>query len=1305
MMKLQRLSLLFAVAVAALLFSMPLRALDLTKGLMWAVPTPGGKAPDIDGDLKDWDLSAAEPIWITAETAQQIQAHVALMYDADALYIGARISLPGRPIRNPNNPTDAFWWGDVLEFRLASDPSLPAPLDPRDPAIKASNRIVHLSLFKNSQTDKDYLHIAYGVDLDKGKTVNPPGSRIVITQGRNEYVIEARVPWSALNVPGRKNPFAPGQKMTAVWGVHWGGETQTAALYRANPGAFAFMQAQTWGQVAFSRTGHLPPQHATLEATLAAARVERARHVGVPITVTVPAPINSNNKLKISINIFGPHGEVLRELMAGEERPQGKTTVYWDGHDQWGAPVTPGHYRWGAYLSNGLKARYMGGVGKSGNPPYNTEDERGGWGADHGPCIDTAADETGLYFLWTGAEDGRAIVKTDYAGNVLWRKTPFVGGGFGPHDAVAANGKTVFLTFGDSKPQLLRLDAHTGQLLVWGDGSALTPISDTDTVKIPENRSPIGIQPETSGLACNAKEVFASVYSRQVVRVLDAQTGKLLRELACPHPRGVCLDGHGSLYVVSDSAGKADISSPSASVYRFQNAQGEAQPVIVAGLQAPWAVAVDADGHLYITDLAESQQVKVFTSDGKPLATWGKAGGRPWTGTYDGSSFLHPAGIAADSRGGILVAETTLPKVMSRFDAHTGQLLQRWFGSIGYAGMDFPDPQDPWTVYYPLEPDNGFARAHIPKPEGVGEPSAYWQMDKAGFADVGTMVDNIAAPIVLIGDNKQKYVVCDGNPHGICLVEGDRMLPVGHARIYQENWKNTRIELWSDLNGDHHLQPSEVTMVTTVEGKPLVNLDDSTGSMWMNRNGDLYFVTQANRILKIPAAAMEPNGAIRWDASRATYVVPQVLDRAGDSMFSSQRHGMAGLRVDSNGNLYTCFSANVPYATPELTKAMTEGLGHTGECNAVKFAKYAPDGHLLWMAGRKATAAAGPGEMYHFWVMGGLVGDRYIAGCSEWGQIYFYTNDGFFVDALMNNPGLAPPAGPYTFGSETFGGRVQDYPALGQVWAYSCGYAYQIQGFVGGRIAGEQRQSGSVTLDRVYATDIALEKVAPLQIMPLANASAPDAWQNVPASTLRRNSGELGIARLGYDANSLYVRIHVADETPLRNGADTVNLAFKGGDAVGLDLGHGGPHAQPVPGDVRLLAAMIGGQPRLIAMKPFTRLSKRPEIYFTPAGGTQRFEFVGEVPGGNVTLTPDRDGKGYTALMAVPRSFLEVSLTPGGSLSGDVEILLSGQGARGLQTTSRNYLFTPRRSETTMVDDIPTEARLYPQYWGQILVK
>ena len=109
--------------------------------------------------------------------------------------------------------------------------------------------------------------------------------------------------------------------------------------------------------------------------------------------------------------------------------------------------------------------------------------------------------------------------------------------------------------------------------------------------------------------------------------------------------------------------------------------------------------------------------------------------------------------------------------------------------------------------------------------------------------------------------------------------------------------------------------------------------------------------------------------------------------------------------------------------------------------------------------------------MYHFWDIGGLVDDNYVAGCSEWGPIYFYTSDGFYVDMLMNDPACLPSVGPYTFWSETFSGYVRAFDKLKKVYAYTGGGIYAVDGFDENlRVAGEQRLYGSVMLDKVYGT-------------------------------------------------------------------------------------------------------------------------------------------------------------------------------------------------------------------------------------------
>lgn len=74
-------------------------------------------------------------------------------------------------------------------------------------------------------------------------------------------------------------------------------------------------------------------------------------------------------------------------------------------------------------------------------------------------------------------------------------------------------------------------------------------------------------------------------------------------------------------------------------------------------------------------------------------------------------------------------------------------------------------------------------------------------------------------------------------------------------------------------------------------------------------------------------------------------------------------------------------------------------------------------------------------------------------------------------------------------------------------------------------------------------------------------------------------------------------------------------------------------------------------------------------------------------------------------MLAVSRSLIELDLKPGMDLRGDSEVRLSGAGQRGMQATSRNCLFIPAKGEPCMVDDFPTEARMYPEYWGEIQVR
>ncbi len=1055
---------------------------------------------------------------------------------------------------------------------------------------------------------------------------------------------------------------------------------------------------------AFGGQGGSPqePYAAALLQYVAGPGAENTRKSrGVPITVQVP------HREHVSINIFGAHGRVIREIMTGAVEKKGPLTVYWNGRNQWGAPVPLGTYKWGAYLSPGIRPKYMGEVGSSGQPPYPTVNGLGGWGGDHGPPIGAAADRKGLYFLWTISEALCNVIKVNYHDQTVWRVRVSVGGAFTPSYAIASNGKYVFVAYRGSRPLLARLDARNGQLLPWSNGSVAVPISNSTMVAVPAGASPLAIQPECSGLAANATEVFASVYSKNQIRVFSARSGRLLRTLACSGPRGLCLDAAGNLWAASYVPGRPG------GIMEFAHAAGTARRVVTTDLVAPWGVAVDAAGRIHVTDDGSSQQVKVFSPNGQLVQTLGAPGGRPWSGKYQATSYLEPAGIAADDRGQILTAQASLPKVFSLNDATTGKVIKQWFGGIGYWGALTADPVHPRTTYYELESPGAnydglaFARARVIGPDRVATPQAYWLgAAYPGLHPVGPG-GWLPQTDVVLGTNHRKYFVCDTNPHGIAMIQGNKLLPVAYFRAWA-GWQKgnpfhaNALQIWSDANGDHRVEPGEVHVLLNLAGHPLPEFASSPGSMWMSRQGNIYLATEANSIIEIPAGGFSPDGDIQWDLAKAHDAVPVVLGRAGSRLFTDYRDGILGMRVDSHGNLYTCVNATVPYYTPGETRAMGHGIGHDDCCNAVKFMKFAPNGKLLWMAGRKAANQAGHGLLHHFWVIAGMVGNRYVAGGSEWGQIYFYTHDGFYVGSLLNNPSQAPLPGPYTGGGEDACGVVKYYPKLNQVWAYNEGMAYRVLGFNHGRVQGQSREWGHVVLGKVLPSTWGQGVTAKgnLVIAPLRGRwQSAAAWKSLPARRIERGGKVLARVQLGLDGQNLYARFKVTHNGQPLNGAHSPRLVFNDGDSVGVDLGPWVKRpAGPVLGDMRILAAMIDGKPRLVAMVPLSRNLHAPASYFTPAGGHVDFAFVGYVPGGRVYKQPWAHG--YMMTLAVPRRFLGFPLASGRKIAMDVEVNFSGYTNEGLQVVTRNYLFSPQNDADNTVSDLPTEAKLHPQWWG-----
>ena len=1294
------------------------------------------RAPVIDGDLSDWDCSAPVLCWNAEERAEEENATLFFLYDETNLYAACNMTLAdGRMSENRNRPQDRYWLGDILQLRLCTDKSLGWPLPNRDnPRYKGNPRLTCVNLWRDTAAGVDYCHITPGAIFDCPAATNPEGSAITTVSAPGRFMLEARVPWSALGVPDGKCPFAPGERMPAVADIKWSPGTDghsTAAIYARDPGTFAFRNIDTWGRIEFARPGAAQTRKEEGRRTKDELRRRYAEIAAAARGATGPdmsdwAPIAFDlpKRAKVSVNVFDGNGGVIREIVGGEWRNAGRVEVRWDGRDALGFPCETGRdYRWGVYAHDGLDVVYQGTVGVSGEPPYKTTDGTGGWGADHGPPVACAADDTGRYFVWHMSEQGCALVKTDFDGKVLWRSNPFVRGGWGEYTAACAVDGVLWLVHGavngKAKSALVKVDGATGRHMLFPDGRAFVelPVSATATNVPPHS----AVRPEfcfnCAGIAVKGGNVFVSDRNGNRILVVDAARGEISDEMPCESPRGLAFMPDRALWAVS---GKHMV--------RFD---GERRSSIAGeSLVNPYALAIGPDGTVYVSDLGDSQQVKVFVGDtgrdvptARPLSTgswsrpyllsrtFGKAGGRGFLGKIDYDAFLYPFGIAIDKTGALLVAEASAPKIVSVLDAGTGAVRRRYFGYTAYSPSNIPDCDDPLVEYCSVNIGQACGNSAFLRQRIGDEPDACWDYPGAGLGEFGSILSTMNMPEILRCTNGLKYLAPDGTPNHrdserpmvVCRVDGDDIRPV--AGIFfdppaKRGGPSSSFRLWTDADGDGRRQPGEFAAVTNVAGR-IWNWSFVTGAVRMEPNGDLFLTTMDNAVICFPCRGFNGCGAPLWEAAEAYVAIPEII--VGKSaLYHTWRSGLLGLRRDSAGNFYAAVDCNLDYASLELTKAMKLGMGHSSEYNGIFICKYAPDGSPVWRVGRKATGGLKPGEMLHHWVFAGMVGDDYAVAASEWGTFTVYTADGFFVDTLFDAPGLPGRGQPYTFSGEDFSGRIAAFPGRGEVWAYNAGQSFKVKGFelftndnchncsqIANannpvnpvnpvknffKVSGEWRTNGVVRLERVAPLFVPGAKPKPIE--------------------------KAKIERVG---GKVVFTAHVVDDTPLVNVAPDASAVFKGGDAVGFEIGPGRTFSRKERKGhketfARILAARIGGVDRVIAMQQGgTRLS-RPQEYTTPAGGTAAFSFVGDAPGAAVAFSQTADG--YDVRIEVPETLFELDFSQ--PVFWDAEALFSGDGGRGVGTMKRVYLYNEEKSQTSMVDDTPTEARLHPEGYVEV---
>jgi hypothetical protein len=209
-------------------------------------------------------------------------------------------------------------------------------------------------------------------------------------------------------------------------------------------------------------------------------------------------------------------------------------------------------------------------------------------------------------------------------------------------------------------------------------------------------------------------------------------------------------------------------------------------------------------------------------------------------------------------------------------------------------------------------------------------------------------------------------------------------------------------------------------------------------------------------------------------------------------------------------------------------------------------------------------------------------------------------------------------------------------------------------------------------------------------------------WDLSRAGRVRADEAHSAQVALAHDQANLYVAFDVRDDSPFANAGQDAALLFKTGDACELFLASD-PAAdprrtRPAAGDVRLLFALLEGQPVCVLYRPVVKDGERAPRTFSSPVSAEAYDYVGVVQAAQVAVSRRADG--YVLEAAVPLAALGLTPAAGTLLKGDIGVIFSDAGG------ARNVLRVDYANrDTGVVNDIPTEARLQPQKWGVIRVE
>jgi len=223
----------------------------------------------------------------------------------------------------------------------------------------------------------------------------------------------------------------------------------------------------------------------------------------------------------------------------------------------------------------------------------------------------------------------------------------------------------------------------------------------------------------------------------------------------------------------------------------------------------------------------------------------------------------------------------------------------------------------------------------------------------------------------------------------------------------------------------------------------------------------------------------------------------------------------------------------------------------------------------------------------------------------------------------------------------------------------------------------------------------------------LAIVEGKDALDDAPVVGKRLEDGRGFEAAMAYDKDKLYVQFQVNAASPLVNAQADPKLIFKGGNLLDIQLATDpdvdSDREAPAPGDLRLLVSRSPeGNVKAVLYQPRIPGHEGERTILKSPTGQEAFDAITDVSDAVQLDVEQKSSDRFAALVTVPLSTL--GFNPKSGQSYDVDLGYIFGNASGTEAMVRSYWMNNGFS-ANVVDDIPNESRLTPQFWGEAKVE